>query len=91
LGSIRNEFQVIFEGGGSTKPHCKEYREFSEAWGFQKTIFELADSKIEKIAEINQQYLADVLTLLTFLTLKQEMEEKEDKFQENLRKAKRGK
>lgn len=50
----------------------------------------MADEKIEKIAEINQQYLNDTLTFLSYLITKQEAEEEEDKFQENLRKAKKG-
>ena len=42
----------------------------------------------EKIAEINQTYLTDFLTLLTYLIQKGEAEDEEDRYQEQLRKAK---
>lgn len=50
----------------------------------------LAEEKIEKIEEVNQLRLTDVLFYLTYLTDKCEVDEAEDKFQETLRKAKRG-
>ena len=50
----------------------------------------MADNSIAKVAEVNQQYLQDMLVFLTYLIQKGEMEEAEDKFQETLRKAKRG-
>jgi hypothetical protein len=56
----------------------------------QKVIFDLADSKIEKVAQINQQYLTDFLTFLTYLIQKGEADDEEEKFQDNIRKAKRG-
>ena len=54
----------------------------------QKIVFEMADNKITKVAEVNQQYLTDFLVFLTYLIQKGEMEEEEDKFQEMIRKAK---
>ena len=84
----RDEFPVIFEGGGSHRPHSAEYRQFGQDWGFQKVLFDLADEKIEKVAQVKQEYLTDTLLFLTYLIKKGEMEEKEDSFQENLRKAK---
>jgi hypothetical protein len=83
----RDEFPVVFSGGGSTEPHSAEYRQFSQDWGFQKTLFELADEKIEKVAQIKQEYLTDILFYLTYLIKKGEMEKKEDKWQENRRRA----
>jgi transposase len=50
----------------------------------------MADNSITKVAEVNQQYIQDTLTFLTYLIQKGEMEEVEEKFQETLRKAKRG-
>lgn len=50
----------------------------------------MADSQITQIAEINQMYLTDVFTYLTYLIQKGDMEQTEDEFQENLRKAKKG-
>lgn len=86
----RDEFPVVFSGGGSREPHSAEYRQFAEDWGFQKTLFELADEKIEKVAQIKQEYLTDILFYLTYLIKKAEMEKKEDKFQETRRKAMKG-
>ena len=83
----KDEFPVVFSGGGSREPHSAEYRQFSKDWGFQKTLFELADEKIEKVAKIKQEYLTDILFYLTYLIKKGEMEKKEDKFQENRRRA----
>lgn len=51
----------------------------------------MCDEKIEKIGEIYQLYLSDYLQYLSFMIEKSEIEREEDKFQENLRKAKRGK
>jgi hypothetical protein len=48
----------------------------------------LADEKIEKIPQINQTYLTDAFTYLTYLIQKGDMEQAEDEFQENIRKAK---
>lgn len=49
----------------------------------------MANSDITKIAEINQIYLVDFLTFLTFQIKKQSVDEIEEKFQQNLRDAKR--
>lgn len=51
----------------------------------------MADEKIEKVAEVKQEYLTDTLLFLTYLIKKGEMEDKEDAWQENRRKAMRGK
>lgn len=88
MGNVRETFSYVFSSGGSHKPHSKAIKDLQESWGFQKVVFDLADSKIEKVAEINQQYLTDFLTFLTFLIQKGEADEEEDKFQETLRKAK---
>ena len=50
----------------------------------------MADNSITKVDEVNQQYIQDTLTFLTYLIQKGEMEEAEEKFQETLRKAKKG-
>lgn len=90
LHSTKDTFPVVFGSGGRVKPHSAEYRQFGESWGFQKTLFELADEKIEKVAQVKQEYLTDTLTFLTYLIAKQEMEESEDRFQQTIRNAKRG-
>ena len=91
MGSIRASYPIVFDARGSHKPHSKEYRDFGEKWGAYKTLVEVADSKIEKIEEIYQVYLNDYLTFLSYMIEKSEMEEREDAFQDNLRKAKRHK
>jgi len=48
----------------------------------------LADEKITQVAKVNQLYLTDAFTYLTYLIQKGDMEESEDQFQETLRKAK---
>lgn len=50
----------------------------------------MADEKIEKIAQVNQIYLTDAFTYLTYLIQKGDMEQTEEEFQDNLRKAKKG-
>ena len=55
-----------------------------------KNMQKLADEKITKIGEVSGQYLNDYLLLLTYLIDKAEVDRAEDKYQENLRKAKRG-
>ena len=50
----------------------------------------MADSQITQIAEINQMYLTDVFTYLTYLIQKGDAEADEEDFQETLRKAKKG-
>ena len=50
----------------------------------------MCDEKIEKIGEISGLYLSDYLQFLSYLIDKGEAERQEDEFQENLRKAKKG-
>ena len=50
----------------------------------------MAGEKIEKVAQINQEYLNDTFTFLTYLTQKGEMEDEEEKFIEMMNKAKKG-
>lgn len=49
----------------------------------------MANSDITKIAEINQIYLVDFLTFLTYQIKKQSVDEQEESFQQKLRDAKR--
>ena len=50
----------------------------------------MAGEKIDKINQAKQEYLTDFLTLLSYLIQKGEMEENEDKFQQQMKKAKGG-
>ena len=49
---------------------------------------EIADDKIEKIGKINQIYLTDYFTFLSYMIEKGEAERAEDEFNETLRRAK---
>ena len=89
MADIRTTFPYVFSSGGSHKPHSQRYREFGQDWSMQKIVFEMADNKITKVAEVNGQYLTDFLVFLTYLIQKGEMEEEEEKFQQSLRDAKR--
>lgn len=57
----------------------------------QKVLFEMAGESYTEVFKINQSYARDFLFYLSYLIQKSEMEEVEEKFQDNLRKAKRGK
>ena len=87
---VRDSYPTIFGGGGRVEPHSAEYRQFSEDWGFQKTLYELAGEKITKVAQVKQEYLTDTFLFLTYLIKKGEMEKIEDGWQELRRKAKKG-
>lgn len=90
MGLIKESYPIVFGNNGVNKPHSSEYTEFTQKWGFIGTIYSLADEKIEKVKEINQEYLTDVLQFLTYMIEKGKVDEREDAFQEALRKAKRG-
>lgn len=49
----------------------------------------MADEKIEKIAEIYQEYLVDALQLISYLTERYNVDKEEDKFQEMIRPRRR--
>ena len=86
----RDTFPVVFTGGGRSKPHSASYKQFSQDWGFQKTLYEMANEEITKVAQVKQEYLTDTLLFISYLIKKGEMEIEEDNFQEQLRKAKKG-
>ncbi len=90
LASITEEYPVVFNGGRSNKPHSQQLREFSQRWGFIKTLYEIAGEKITKVGEVYQVHLNDFLQYLTYMADKREVDEAEDKFQENLRKSRKG-
>lgn len=56
----------------------------------EKTLFEAAGEDPLKTIEIKQMYLTDFMVWLSYMIEKGEAEEEEDKFQENLRKARKG-
>lgn len=90
MGSIRELYPVVFEGGGSNKPHSKAYRDFKQKWSFISVVYDFAEKKIEKIEKVNATYLSDFLQLLTYVIEEGDMDEQEQKFQDDLRRAKKG-
>lgn len=90
MDSIKRTYPIVYDGKGSSKPHSKAYRDFAQKWGSIKTLYEIADEKIEKIGEIYQLYLSDYLQYLSYMIEKNDADREEDAFQEQLRKAKRG-
>lgn len=90
LHSIAEEFPNVFSSKGTNRPHSQGYREFAEKWGFVKTLYEVADEKIDKIGEIYQIHINDFLQYMSYMVDKFEAERQEDEFQEMRRKAKKG-
>lgn len=56
----------------------------------EKTLFEAAGEDPLKAIEIKQMYLTDFMVWLSYMIEKGEAEEEEEKFQDNLRKARKG-
>lgn len=88
MANIRRQFPTVFEGG-SDKLHCDDYRRFNERWGWVGIAYKMAEKKIEEVERLYQKNLLDVLQLLSYLQEDALVDEKEDKFQERLRKARR--
>ena len=49
----------------------------------------MAGEKIEKVAEIYQEYLVDALQLISYMTERSNVDKEEDKFQEMIRPKRR--
>lgn len=49
----------------------------------------MADEKIEKVAEIYQEYLVDALQFISYITERSNVDKEEDKFQEMIRPRRR--
>ena len=90
MADIKNDYPIVFEGRGSNKPHSAAYRDFTQKWGHIKTLYEIADEKIEKVGRVYQIYLNDYLQYLSYMIEKRQVDDEEDKFQENLRMVKKG-
>ena len=92
MGVVKQRYPSVFgDEGGGAKPHSREYQRFGEAFGWYRILVEaFCDSKVEKIKEAYQLNLLDSLEFLVYRLEKAKADEAEDKFQENLRKAKRG-
>lgn len=89
--AIKDMFPRIFDGSRArAKPISDVYRKFSERYGFQKTIFDLADNKIEKVKEINQEYLTTIMYYLTYLKDKDIADVAQSELDETIRKQRSG-
>ena len=91
MDGIRVSYPIVFDGQGRNKPHSQAYREFKEKWGIVDTLYQIAEEKIEKIGEVYQLYVNDFLQFLSYQVEKQVVDDEEDKYQDTIRKAKRGK
>lgn len=49
----------------------------------------MADEKIEKVAEIYQEYLVDALQFISYITERSNVDKEEDKFQEMIKPRRR--
>ena len=90
IRKLNDDYPIVFSGTGKHKPHSLIYTDFKKKWGAIDTLYSIAEKKIEKIKEIYQEYLNDYFTLLSYIIEEGEMQEEEDKYQENIRKAKKG-
>ena len=86
---VAASFPIVFSNSGGNKPHCQAYRDFQGKWGFIGTLYQMADEKIEKIAEIYQEYLVDALQLISYMTERAKVDKEEDKFQEMIKPRRR--
>ncbi len=90
IHKLNINYPIVFQGTGKHKPHSLLYTDFKKKWGAIDTLYSLADKKIEKVKEIYQEYLNDYFVMLTYIIEEAEMNEEEEKYQDNIRKAKRG-
>lgn len=90
MASIRESYPIIFNGRGSSRPKCPEYREFKEKWGFIGIVLSFAEKKIEEVEKIYASYLSDFFMILSYSIDEAEAEEKQDKWDEQRRKAMKG-
>lgn len=49
----------------------------------------MADEKIEKVAEIYQEYLVDALQFISYITERSNVDKEEDKFQDMIKPRRR--
>ena len=87
---ISESFPDVFSGKGGNKPHCQRIRELGQNWGLEKMVFDAAGEKVSEIFVIRQMYLTDFLTYMTYRIQKADAEEAEYEYQEQLRKARKG-
>lgn len=89
LVSIRSNYKVVFGGQRGNKQHCRQYKELSHQWGFQKLVLDAAEGDFTKVKEIEKANLNQFLIWLSYQILKSEAEEAEMQFHENQRKNKK--
>lgn len=92
IHSIKDAFPTVWgDRRGNRRPLCQAYREFNESWSWLKTLYNAAEEDFTKVEKINQSYLLDFLQWLSYSIDKGYAEEEQDKYEEQRRKAKRGK
>lgn len=89
LDAFSKKFGDLFRPTKANRPTCGEYKGFSKKWGWQKTIYELANEDILNVEKVEKMNCEDVLTYLVYLKHKSEAEFAQDKFEETMRKSKR--
>lgn len=88
MDGIRESFASLYDGKRGSRPHCLVYTEFNRRWGIVKTLYEVCQEDLEKVARVYQCPIMDFLQLLTYLNDKAEAERAEYEYQDQLRKAK---
>lgn len=90
MANIRESYPIVFKGHGSPRPRTAAYTAFKEKWGIIDIFYQMCNEEITKIGEIYQIYLADFLQYLSWSIEKQDAEREQEKYEEQLRKSKRG-
>ena len=83
-------FASLFDDRRTTgRPIVAGYSEFAKRWGWQKTLFSLADENILQVDKIQKMLATTVLNYLSYLKDKAIAEEQQEKYDEQLRKSRR--
>lgn len=90
LHSIYDSYPIVFDSPGRNKARAREYTEFKKKWGFIDIFYQMCNEDITKTREIYQFYLSDFMQYLSYSIERQYAEEKDEKYQDNLRKARKG-
>ncbi|NDW10053.1 hypothetical protein [Dysgonomonas sp. 520] len=82
---IQSDYEPLFNGGGTSKPTSPTYRDFSKKWGWYKVVAQLANHDIQQMDNIFTLGVIEVFNFLSFQVDKQNAEEANKKFLEQLR------
>lgn len=89
LAALSQKYGDLYRPTKANRPTCREYKQFGKKWGWQKTIYELANEDILNVEKVEKMNCEDVLTYLVYLKHKSEAEFAQDQFEETMRKNKR--